>query len=103
MYVTNSIYRYAPVTDFPVVPYTHTTPLLAPALLTFSIRLHISLYLALPAVAHLLQPPSQEYRLRAALTSALQKAALMTDNEGGTSQGWKSIIMSILVSLTSCP
>jgi hypothetical protein len=81
-----------------VVPLAHITPVLAPALLTFSIRLHISLYLALPTVSHLLQPPEQESRLKQALTSVLQKAALMTDNEGGTSRGWKSIIMSILVS-----
>jgi hypothetical protein len=72
---------------------------MAPALLTFSIRLHISLYLGLPAISHLLQPPSQEYRVKEALTAVLEAAALMTEGEAGSSRGWKTVVLSVLVSL----
>lgn len=84
-----------------MVPLLHTAPLLSPALLTLSIRLHISLYLSLPTISHLLQPPHQAGRLGNALADVLEKAALINEGQGGTSRGWKSVILSIMVCLES--
>lgn len=81
-----------------VVPLLHPTPTLSPALLTLSIRLHLSLYLGLPGLSHLLHPPSQCDRLREGLAAVLEAAACMNEGEGGTSRGWKSVILSIMVS-----
>ena len=58
----------------------------------------MSLYLSLPNISHLLQPPHQADRLRSALAGVLERAVHMNEGQGGSSRGWKSVILSIMVS-----
>ncbi len=83
------------LTKTAVTPLLHPTPLLAPSHLTFSIRLHLALHLALPSKISL--EASIGERLRKAVENVLEMAVLMTEGEQGTSRGWKSVIISVLV------
>nr|XP_019047315.1 hypothetical protein I302_03924 [Kwoniella bestiolae CBS 10118]OCF26245.1 hypothetical protein I302_03924 [Kwoniella bestiolae CBS 10118] len=79
-----------------LVPLLHPTPLLSPSLLTFSIRLHLSLYLSIPSLGGMLPSSSAQSELRESVYEVLEKAVLMTEGEGGTGRGWKSLIISVL-------
>lgn len=82
-----------------VVPKLHVAPLLPPSLLTLSIRIHLSLYLALPALSpRRFADPTLQQRLIAATRHVLESACLAVE-EGGHSRGWKSVIMGVLVCL----
>ncbi|KAK8846849.1 hypothetical protein IAR55_005937 [Kwoniella newhampshirensis] len=75
----------------------HPTPLLSPSLLTFSIRLHLSLYLtllSLPGTAF--ASPSSCGELQNGVEEVLEEAVLMVEGEGGTARGWKSLVISVL-------
>ncbi|WWC67835.1 uncharacterized protein I206_101752 [Kwoniella pini CBS 10737] len=79
-----------------LIPLLHPTPLLSPSLLTFSVRLHLSLYLSLTTLRSVLPSSAAQSDLRGALNSVLERAVLMTEGEGGTGRGWKSLIISVL-------
>ncbi|WWD07797.1 hypothetical protein V865_005901 [Kwoniella europaea PYCC6329] len=79
-----------------LVPLLHPTPLLSPSLLTFSIRLHLSLHLSIPSLGGILSSSSAQSELRESVHDVLEKAVLMTEGEGGTGRGWKSLIISVL-------
>jgi len=73
--------------------------LLSPTLLTFSIRLHLSLYLHLgSASSYIFAQPSHLAQLHQGVHNVLQDALYMVEGEQGTSQGLKSAILSVLVS-----
>ncbi|WWC87015.1 uncharacterized protein L201_001898 [Kwoniella dendrophila CBS 6074] len=79
-----------------LVPHLHPTPLLSPSLLTFSIRLHLSLYLSLPSLGGTLPSSAAQAECRESIHKVLEKAVLMTEGESGTGRGWKSLIISVL-------
>ncbi|OCF76813.1 hypothetical protein I204_02519 [Kwoniella mangroviensis CBS 8886] len=79
-----------------LVPLLHPTPLLSPSLLTFSIRLHLSLHLSIHSLGGILSSSSAQSELRESVHDVLGKAVLMTEGEGGTGRGWKSLIISVL-------
>ena len=85
------------------MPLLHNTPVLASSLLTLSIRLHLSLYLRLTTLTSAAFASSSDLsRLTEAVIRVLEEAATMTENQRGTSKGWKTVILSILVSLSPC-
>ncbi|WWD22092.1 hypothetical protein CI109_106581 [Kwoniella shandongensis] len=80
-----------------LTPLLHSTPLLSPSLLTFSIRLHLSLYLTLPSLpSTAFTSPSASAQLLSGVQNVLEEAVLMIEGEGGTARGWKSLIISTL-------
>jgi hypothetical protein len=80
-----------------VIPLLHPTPLLSPSLLTFSIRLHLSLHLSLPGLAAQFARLEMYERVRAGVREVLEQAVLMSE-EDGTARGFKSVILGVLVS-----
>nr|XP_018265574.1 uncharacterized protein I303_01944 [Kwoniella dejecticola CBS 10117]OBR87732.1 hypothetical protein I303_01944 [Kwoniella dejecticola CBS 10117] len=79
-----------------LIPLLHPTPLFSPSLLTFSIRLHLSLYLSIPSLGGILPSAAAQSDLQAAIQHVLEQVVLMTEGEGGTGRGWKSLIISVL-------
>ncbi|WRT64888.1 uncharacterized protein IL334_001824 [Kwoniella shivajii] len=79
-----------------LTPLLHATPLFSPSLLTFSIRLHLSLYLSLSSLSGIFTSSASSAQIRDTLHDVLEKAVLMTEGEGGTARGWKSLIISVL-------
>ncbi|RSH83829.1 hypothetical protein EHS25_005444 [Saitozyma podzolica] len=78
-----------------LIPLLHPTPLLSPSLLTFSVRLHLSLHLSLPGLAAQFARPEMCERVRAGVREVLEQAVLMSE-EGGTARGFKSVILGVL-------
>ncbi|WVQ97946.1 hypothetical protein IAU59_005065 [Kwoniella sp. CBS 9459] len=74
----------------------HPTPLLSPSLLTFSIRLHLSLYLSLPSLSSTFESPISFSEVQETVQDVLSSAVRMTEGENGTGRGWKSLIISVL-------
>ncbi|OCF37432.1 hypothetical protein I316_00553 [Kwoniella heveanensis BCC8398] len=74
----------------------HPTPLLSPSLLTYSIRLHLSLYLSLPSLSSSIESPVSFSEVQANVHDVLKDAVLITEGENGTGRGWKSLIISVL-------
>ncbi|WVF69904.1 hypothetical protein IAT40_004687 [Kwoniella sp. CBS 6097] len=74
----------------------HPTPLLSPSLLTFSIRLHLSLYLSLPSLSSTFESPLSFSEIQENVQDVLKRAVKMTEGENGTGRGWKSLIISVL-------
>lgn len=90
------------VADETVISKVHPTPLLPPSLLMLSIRLHLALYLSLPTFgARRFADPAIQVRLIRSVRMVLQEACLMVE-ESGHSQGWKSVVLSVLVSCRVC-
>ena len=79
-----------------VTPLLHRTPLLSPELLTLSLRLHISVHLTLPSLPTL----SKDSAMIDAIAHVLEEALLINESSSGTSPGWKSVILSVLVGVT---
>ncbi len=82
-----------PAEEESVTPLLHLTPLLAPEFLTLSIRLHLSLHLSLPTIPSLFRCT----RMYDAVSHVLEEALLINESYSGTSPGWKSVILSVLV------
>ncbi|KAI9635362.1 uncharacterized protein MKK02DRAFT_44049 [Dioszegia hungarica] len=79
-----------------LISKVHPTPLLPPSLLMLSIRLHLALYLSLPTFgARRFADPAIQVRLIRSVRMVLQEACLMVE-ESGHSQGWKSVVLSVL-------
>ena len=77
----------------------HSTPLLAPSLLTFSIRLHLSLHLHLTTSStSTFETPLALSSLREGLRDVLAQALYIVESEQGTGRGWKAAVLSVLVS-----
>ncbi|KAK4684195.1 hypothetical protein P7C73_g6003, partial [Tremellales sp. Uapishka_1] len=80
----------------------HSTPLVSPSLMTFSIRLHLTLHLSLPSLPDSTFPdPLLLNRLRDSVREVLENAVLSVEGEQGTGRGWKSVILSVLPSTSS--
>ena len=77
-----------------VTPLLHPTPLLPSELLTFSIRLHLSLHVSAPS----LETSVDDWRIPIAVTRVLEEALLINEAQSGTSSGWKTVVLSVLVS-----
>ncbi|XAO27914.1 hypothetical protein I312_106778 [Cryptococcus bacillisporus CA1280] len=72
----------------------HTTPLISPSLLTLSIRLHLSLYLALPS---LLLSAFPSIDAKSEILESVQKVLESVLSVGeGWSKGYESVIISVL-------
>lgn len=75
-------------------PILHTTPLISPSLLTLSIRLHLSLYLALPSLFSSVFP---SFNAKSEILEAVQKVLESVLSVGeGWSKGYESVIISVL-------
>ncbi|KGB80224.3 hypothetical protein CNBG_6062 [Cryptococcus deuterogattii R265] len=75
-------------------PLLHTTPLISPSLLTLSIRLHLSLYLALPS---LLSSAFPSIDAKSEILESVQKVLESVLSVGeGWSKGYESVIISVL-------
>ncbi|KIR51254.1 hypothetical protein I315_06296 [Cryptococcus gattii Ru294] len=75
-------------------PLLHTTPLISPSLLTLSIRLHLSLYLALPS---LLLSAFPSIDAKSEILESVQKVLESVLSVGeGWSKGYESVIISVL-------
>ncbi|WVR04541.1 hypothetical protein IAU60_001548 [Kwoniella sp. DSM 27419] len=79
-----------------LISVLHTTPLLSPSLLTFSIRLHLSLHLSLPSAATMFSSPEAHSEVVKGVATVLENAVCMTEGEHGTGRGWKTLIISVL-------
>ncbi|EIW68840.1 hypothetical protein TREMEDRAFT_74182 [Tremella mesenterica DSM 1558] len=77
-----------------LLPSLLTAPLLPTALLTFSIRLLLSLSLLLPTLTK--PSPQSIVSLQTATQGVLNHLALSTEGEGGTSRSWKTVLLSLL-------
>lgn len=78
-----------------LTPLLHTAPLLSPALLTFSIRLHLSAHLALRS-----RPTIASYaELTAAIDNALEAAAHL--EAGGTARDVRTLLVALLPATSS--
>lgn len=84
--------------DIVVISKLHSTPLLPASLLVLSIRLHLSLYLSLPNLGlSRFEDHTLQIRLIQSIKKVLENACLMVE-ESGHSQGWKSVVLGVLVS-----
>ncbi|CAD6577358.1 MAG: hypothetical protein TREMPRED_001937, partial [Tremellales sp. Tagirdzhanova-0007] len=75
-----------------LTPLLHPTPLLSSELLTFSIRLHLSLHVSIPS----LETAHNDWRIPVAVTHVLEEALLINEAQSGTSSGWKTVVLSVL-------
>jgi hypothetical protein len=89
---------------FAVTPLLQSTPTLDVSLVTFSIRLHLSLHLKLlPMSATAFVRPEDHGRIAQAARQVLSDALYIDSGESGTSRGWKAVVMSVLVCRMSAP
>ena len=96
--VTRSMSRVNDLTA-KVVPDLHAAPSLPASLLTLSIRLPLSLSLRLSSLAPSSFAQSANLAsLADAVAGVLEEAVLMTEKQSGTSKGWKTVILSLMVS-----
>ncbi|TXT10694.1 hypothetical protein VHUM_02199 [Vanrija humicola] len=79
-----------------LTPLLHSAPLLSPALLNFSIRLHLSLFLSLPGRIASFADKTTHLELERAVTAALEHVALMNEGSGGTSRDIRVLLLSLL-------
>ena len=81
-----------------LTPLLHPTPLLSPPLMTLSVRLQLSIHLRLATLPRsIFAKPSQHAAISRAVLNVLEEAVMMNEGDGGTSRGWKTVILSILV------
>ncbi|WVQ74084.1 hypothetical protein IAR50_003668 [Cryptococcus sp. DSM 104548] len=79
-----------------LTPLLHTAPLLAPSLLTLSVRLHLSLYLGLSSLSASTFPEiGSREDVRSVVRKALEKVLSVGE---GWSKGYESVIVSVLES-----
>ncbi|WOO82813.1 uncharacterized protein LOC62_04G006299 [Vanrija pseudolonga] len=79
-----------------LTPLLHSAPLLSPALLNFSIRLHLSLFLSLPGRIASFADKASHLELERAVTAALEHVAIMNEGSGGTSRDIRVLLLSLL-------
>lgn len=79
-----------------LTPQLHSAPLLPPALLTFSIRLHLSLYAALASRPSGFVDVSSGVAVRDSLERALEQAATL--ESGGTARDVRTLLIAFLPS-----
>ncbi|KAL1408936.1 hypothetical protein Q8F55_005750 [Vanrija albida] len=79
-----------------LTPLLHSAPLLSPALLNFSIRLHLSLFLSLPGRIASFADKASHAELERSVAAALEHVAIMNEGSGGTSRDIRVLLLSLL-------